>query len=314
RTDLVVCEAMRVARRGQITLARCLYLGLILVLLCLFFAVCFGQQEAASLDSLLAGQARASRVAEFAALFTCVFLGVQHFLVLALTPVYAGSSIAAEREAGTLENLLTTDLTPREIVISRVVAVIARLLLLLLTGLPLLALLLLFGGVPADVIGAACAATVLNLLSVAALGVAVSAFCARSRPAVAITLGLVAGFHFLSAGFSLFATSPPRVFAFLPRGLWGHLAAGGVSEFYNQAMAVLYGVHEQETFLEFLWRMSFFHLALTVIATVVAIRRLRSTPFPAPMPAFSLPVFSLGEPVRPWKVSLPDLDSSPMLW
>ena len=79
------------------------------------------------------------------------------------------TSITEEKERRTLEFLLATDLRDREIVLSKLCARTAWLLLLVITGLPILSILQLYGGISLQLLLAGFALTGLTLVSLASL-------------------------------------------------------------------------------------------------------------------------------------------------
>ena len=72
-------------------------------------------------------------------------------------------SIAEEKDRKTLEFLLATDLRNREIILSKLGARLANLLLFILTGLPILSILQFLGGVDPNLVLAGFAATFLTM-------------------------------------------------------------------------------------------------------------------------------------------------------
>src|SRR5262249_5266103 len=102
---------------------------------------------------------RANLMAEFAERFFNVFMVLQFSLVMLLTPVYAASSIAEEKDRKTLEYLLATDLRNREIVLGKLLSRLAILTLTVLTGLPVLSVVQFLGGVDPDLLLAGFVAT-----------------------------------------------------------------------------------------------------------------------------------------------------------
>lgn len=123
----------------------------------------------------------------FAWSFFISFLAVQFAGVLFITPAYTAGAIAQEKERRTLEFLLVTELSNREIVVGILAARLANLFLILLTGLPVLCLLPLLGGVDPGLILAGFFATVMTGLSVGGLSILVSVHAARPLSAVLMT-------------------------------------------------------------------------------------------------------------------------------
>lgn len=75
------------------------------------------------------------------------YLILQYVAILVLTPVYVAGSIIEERQQRTLSLLLTTYLTPREIVLGKMMSRLVPMLGILLAGVPVLAILQLLGGI-----------------------------------------------------------------------------------------------------------------------------------------------------------------------
>jgi ABC-type transport system involved in multi-copper enzyme maturation permease subunit len=92
-----------------------------------------------------------------------------------LTPAYLAGAVAGERERRTLDVLFTTELTNGDIVLGKLAARAAHLGGVLLAGLPLLALIQLWGGVDGRLLAAAFLVMGLDLLTVGAVSVLVSA-------------------------------------------------------------------------------------------------------------------------------------------
>lgn len=163
--------------------AHVVLLGLIGVLVALFIVGVWlwnvnlqaGQRE----DALLA--------ALFAQFFFLVFLMVQLALVVLLTPAYVAGAIADEKDRKTLEFMLATDLSNHEIVLSKLLSRLANMVLFLLTGLPILSILQLVGGVDAELMLYGFAGTGLTMLGIASVGILFSTLLKRPRDAIGMT-------------------------------------------------------------------------------------------------------------------------------
>ncbi len=183
-------ELVRLARRGRSTLLRCAYV--VAVYGALFYAY---HQRFPAHDVMRApfaspgfvGPADMARLAEG---FVSSILWVQTLAIFALTPPYLSGAIVQEKEKRTLELLLTTHLTDREIVLGKLLARAAHLGGILLAGLPLLALTQLWGGVDFNLLLAAFLATGLNLLAVGAICVYCSTHSHTSTAALFSSYGL----------------------------------------------------------------------------------------------------------------------------
>jgi ABC-type transport system involved in multi-copper enzyme maturation permease subunit len=119
-----------------------------------------------------------------------------HFLLLALlTPGLVSGAITDEKTSGTLQYLLTAFLSPWEIILGKLLARIFQLVLMSLAGLPLLALLSGFGGVP-ELPAALAVLSLALLLGLAAASMLASVWCRQTRDALLsiylVGVGLIA--------------------------------------------------------------------------------------------------------------------------
>jgi ABC-type transport system involved in multi-copper enzyme maturation permease subunit len=179
-------DLVRVSRRSRYIPLRCVYAGLLLLALYWQYSDFFLSRPP--------GPLRANRMAEFAAEFFNLFMVIQFLLVLLLTPVYAASSIAEEKDRQTLEYLLASDLSNREIVLSKLVSRLATLGLTVLTGLPILSLLQFMGGVDPDLVLAGFAATGVTMVSLVSLSTLASVYARKPRDAILLTYLILAAY------------------------------------------------------------------------------------------------------------------------
>src|SRR5208282_5800933 len=93
-------------------------------------------------------------------------------------------TIIEEKERRTLEFLFVTDLSSLEIVLGKLFARLAHVAMVLLTGLPVLALLQLLGGVDPNLLLMAFALTGLTMLSLGSLSILFSVLCKTGLSAV----------------------------------------------------------------------------------------------------------------------------------
>jgi ABC-type transport system involved in multi-copper enzyme maturation permease subunit len=131
-------------------------------------------------------------VADFTDSFFVTFMVLQMLAVFLLTPAYVAGAVAEEREQQTLDSLLATDLRDREIVLGKLLARLAALSLVVLTGLPILGFLQFLGGVDPNLVLAGFALTGLSMASLAGLAMLQSVYARRPRQAILRTylLGL----------------------------------------------------------------------------------------------------------------------------
>jgi ABC-type Na+ efflux pump permease subunit len=144
--NLVWWELVRLARRGHTARARVLLLYTMLL-----GGVVFASWHAGNPLSLLFGTADPlppAEIGRFAHQLAFALLEAQLVLVAVATPAYAVAAVSEEKDRGTLQLLLTTEVTDGEIVWAKAVARVAFMLATLAAGLPLLMLTLLLGADP----------------------------------------------------------------------------------------------------------------------------------------------------------------------
>jgi ABC-type transport system involved in multi-copper enzyme maturation permease subunit len=190
--SVLVFDAVRTARRSRLWMLRSLYA---LVLLAGLFVVClnwFGLAGMTGVQTL-----HPNEQARFAASVFQTFLVVQYLVVLLLTPALTAGALAEERERGTLPLLLATQLEGSHIVLGKLLSRVGQLVLLLLAGLPVLALLQLLGGVDPALLVAGFVITLLTLVSTASVSLFCSASAGRTHDAVFATYASLVIWQFL---------------------------------------------------------------------------------------------------------------------
>jgi len=130
-------DLIRLARRGWPTLARVLFLVVLLISLAVMYRT---QGDTVAL-------ARPAEFAVRAQNYATVLVAIQGIMVLVLMPVYVASAIAEEKENQTLEALSLTHLTDRELVLGKLGARLMHLGMIVLSSVPLLAFMHLWGNV-----------------------------------------------------------------------------------------------------------------------------------------------------------------------
>jgi ABC-type transport system involved in multi-copper enzyme maturation permease subunit len=184
-------DLVRTARRSRYFWLRLFYA---LILFFSLFSVWLSYRE-----SNPSGDIPYREMTKMAGTFFFVLISVQFLVVGLLTPAYAAGAIAEEKERKTLEFILATDLRNREIVLSKQVSRLANLALLVLTGLPILSFVQLFGGVDPDLVLSGFAATGLTMASITSLAILLSVYSKKSRDAIVLTYLTVVSYLALSA-------------------------------------------------------------------------------------------------------------------
>jgi len=157
----------------------------------------------------VSGRAPRQQMARMAETYFNTYIVVQFIVICLLTPASVAGAIADEKERRTLEFMLATDLRDREILFGKLATRVGSLLLLLAAGLPILGMLQFFGGIDPDLVLAAFAATIIVVLSLAAIGIAASVLSRKARDAIALTYLVAVAYVVLSTVIYVLSTAPP---------------------------------------------------------------------------------------------------------
>ena len=195
-------EMVRTGRRTRYFVLRTLYSILLAFLVLNFFSM-FATNYGGGVQR---GSIRES--ADIASGYFLTVTWVQFVVLCLVTPAYVAGSISQEKEKKTLEFVLATDLSSREIVLGKLGARLANLVVLMLVGLPIVSMVQFMGGVDPTLVLATTAATMACVASLAALSILNSVFSRRSRDAIAATYLCGVGYLALS-GLSWFLLFPP---------------------------------------------------------------------------------------------------------
>jgi ABC-type transport system involved in multi-copper enzyme maturation permease subunit len=174
---LFVFDLFQATRRSRYFLLR-MYVYFVLLLL-----VC----AVVSWSSRMPLAYRADRGARIAENLFYLFLLAHVVFTALLTPGYVASALTEEKERNTLEALMATDLSSREIVLSKLGVRLANLLLMLFTGLPIVTAFLVVGGVDASLAVVGYLAILFFTATLAALAINNSVRARRTRDAIVTT-------------------------------------------------------------------------------------------------------------------------------
>jgi ABC-type transport system involved in multi-copper enzyme maturation permease subunit len=166
---LFAYELTRLARGGVMPRLRVLYAAVLLVGLLVAYLREF--PDVRPLD-LLAGRGELplDRMSRFGQAYFETFLFLQLAALTLLAPVYAAGAVTDERDRGTLDHLRGSLLSNRELVAGKLAARLVFVLGVALTGLPVLAFSMLFGGVSGPLLVTTFAVAFASTLSLAAFG------------------------------------------------------------------------------------------------------------------------------------------------
>jgi ABC-type transport system involved in multi-copper enzyme maturation permease subunit len=182
-------DLVRLARNGRSAVVRIVYI------LALFAALAGAFYTSTPPDS----RRREESInwnARIAERFSATILVVQNLAVLVLTPIYMAGSIHEERDKGTFTLLFTTDLTAGEIVRGKWLSRCVQVGSVILAGLPVLAMVQLWGGIDMPMILANFINTAVLLLCVGAFSLVIAVLNKSWLLTLAKTYG------FLALGFS----------------------------------------------------------------------------------------------------------------
>jgi len=140
-------DLVRTARRNRLIPTRCLFAIVLLAVVFIFYANWFGLGYGSWDDLFSQPSVRRDELASFGSSMFSLFFGMQYLAVFLLTPIYIAGAIAEEKERRTLDLLLTTHLTNREIVLGLLASRLSTLGLTFLTVVPTLSLLEFLGGI-----------------------------------------------------------------------------------------------------------------------------------------------------------------------
>jgi ABC-type transport system involved in multi-copper enzyme maturation permease subunit len=191
-------EMVRAGRRRRQFIFRIIYALVLLAVLFFAYAGWFLDRRLDLWDLIKGVSLQTRDLADFSASFFYVFMGVQFLMIFWLTPAYTAGAITVEKERQTIDALLATDLRNHEFVLSTYVSRLANLGMLLLAGLPILAMLQFMGGVDPNLMLASFAAAGITMASLAGLGTVNSLYARRPRDAILRTYLAAALYMFLS--------------------------------------------------------------------------------------------------------------------
>ena len=128
---------------------------------------------------------------ESSTIFYVVMAIGQAVLLFFIVPSLTSTAICSEREKQTLDILLSSKLTPLQIIIGKVSASSLRLIILIVATMPLYAIGALIGGIKMSNILGLIIFLIVNTIFVSAIGVFVSTYVKTSKVSTALTYGLV---------------------------------------------------------------------------------------------------------------------------
>ena len=122
-----------------------------------------------------------------------MFVAVLEFVMLVfIMPAITADSISGERERRTLDLMLSTKMTPSQIVLGKLMASLSTMVLLIISSFPILALVFVYGGVTMEDMAMLLVCYVAAALFVGSLGVCCSALFRKSTFSTVVAYSLMA--------------------------------------------------------------------------------------------------------------------------
>lgn len=128
---------------------------------------------------------------ESAYTFYVVMATAQAILLFFIVPALTATAICSEREKQTLDILLSSKLTPFEIIIGKISASSLKVIILIVSTMPLYAIGALIGGIKLSNILELISFFIINTIFVSTIGVFVSTYIKTSKLSTTLTYGLV---------------------------------------------------------------------------------------------------------------------------
>ncbi len=134
-----------------------------------------------------------------------LFVAVLEFVMLIfIMPAISAGSISGERERQTLDLMLTTQMTPADIVLGKLAASLSTMFLLIISSLPILAMVFVYGGVTMNDLLMLLLCLAAAGLFVGSLGMCCSALFQKSTLATVVTYALMGTVVFGTYGVNVF--------------------------------------------------------------------------------------------------------------
>jgi ABC-type transport system involved in multi-copper enzyme maturation permease subunit len=217
---LLAYDLARIIRRSNIVVWRMVYTSSLFALLLCLYALMFYDSRDGARGLWTGVSVRRPDLIWFTSLFAYGFMIIQLATIFALVPAYLAGAIAEEKERGTLEGMLITDLGNREIVFGLLLSRLGSLLLILLGGLPVVVSLQFLGGIDPNIILAAFASTGLSMLGLAGVSILFSAYARRARTAILQTYLAVIAYLIVSGASELLLLPGLGLASFPSTGTW----------------------------------------------------------------------------------------------
>ncbi len=233
-------------RSRALYVARALYAGLLVAILATCWLVVTATQSVETVGDS----------ARFGATLLKILAPLQMVLSLTVAAMLAAISVTSEKDRRTLEMLLVSDLSDRELVVGKLAGSLLQVVLLVFSAAPVFALAAVFGGVTAGQLVRLFVVTLAASLAAASVATAVAFWKETTFQAIAITVFLIVAWA--AAGEVV-------------RGLFGEEAGRGLSPARAVFDAIAASTAAPSSILRFLGVTG----AIVLVANAIAIRWVR---------------------------------------
>ena len=117
---------------------------------------------------------------------------IQFILIMFIVPALTAGAISGEREKQTLDLVLSTRLSPRSIIIGKLLASMSQIVLLIVASLPIFSMVFLFGGISVRDMLQLFGFYLATAVAVGSIGVFFSTYFKRTTASTVLTYGAVA--------------------------------------------------------------------------------------------------------------------------
>jgi ABC-type transport system involved in multi-copper enzyme maturation permease subunit len=180
-------DVVRTARRNWLIPVRCLYAGFLVLILFMVYTSWFGMPRTDWRELFEQKPVAKARLSEFAEGFSHAFMLGQLAVIVFLTPLFVADVVSEERERRTLNLLLATAMSDREIVFGLLACRLANLGMIVLTGLPILSLMPFLGGVDPLWVVISFLGSMMTMIMLGAMSILVSINSKTSITAIVTT-------------------------------------------------------------------------------------------------------------------------------
>ncbi|MCI0379117.1 MAG: ABC transporter permease subunit [Gemmataceae bacterium] len=196
RQSVYFLEWLNACRRGRHHMIRHVYVGVLVLEVLFYLFSWFARVQAVDQRSEIAPW----NITVERAWYFWQFFAYQHFFwILISTPAFVAGAVADEKTRGTLELLLTTDLTRTEIVIGKWLGQVAQVLVFTMPAWPIFVFLTFAGGLQPGTLLVLGLDTLILIMTLAAGGILTSVWARKTSTAVLLLYGSFAAVLYLLA-------------------------------------------------------------------------------------------------------------------